>query len=784
MNDTNTTLNDFVNGLFDPADGEVVCIAQAYEWTDAAGNERHAYRHFPYSESLADTIARRPGEWYVCASTVKAVAEGAKLRRRKSDCVATFVLLLDDIGTKIDREWLDAELSARGLAPGVIIETSAGNFQYLFLIEPVEDVAHFEACNRAIVQAGFGDAGATGVSRVFRIPGSINSKPGRDNFPATLHTWAPDRIYELDAIMAALELEPMAKVSSDAGPFDASSFEPIEVPEDFDDPGLKWLEDKGRVIGFGDDFITVQCPNAHEHTDGNPGAGYSPVGHGEYPLYRTFHCFHEHCTSWNASRFLVWMAEQGGPTLASVGVSELRRDELLDLADDLTLSEKLELMRANLPPLYKNNLPDCLYGKPDRNGIMHPLLGQLATAPNVEYVCKQYGIRARHNMMNHEMTCSFTDPNIATIVTENPSDEAFQVIADGCMRVGIKGRQDVADAVNLAASRDRYHPMEEWIRAGEWDGVSRFQALADTVQVTDEYAVIWPIYLRRWLIQCVQAVCGWRNPQQISSVLVLAGAQGTFKTSWLAALVPPEWFNEGVHLDLKSGGGAARDSVSVATRRPICELGELEVTFKKADAGALKAFLARGEDIYRQPYGRRDIEWPRCTSFAGSVNRLDFLVDETGSRRYLPVEVVRCDSRHGLDMHQIWCEMYHYWQAGESWVLTESENDLRAEQADRFRAIPEAEEAAEQWLISHDTEFRPMNRRDFCELIGVKPNNQNLSIVLNVLNRRLGKSLRSLAGKQNAWSVPTQSTNLIEKALKRETDVKANPKRFNSEKVF
>ena len=62
------------------------------------------------------------------------------------------------------------------------METSPGCFQwgYAFTEQPTK--AEFSAAIVAIAEAGYTDPGAINCVRNFRLPGSVNLKPGRDAF--------------------------------------------------------------------------------------------------------------------------------------------------------------------------------------------------------------------------------------------------------------------------------------------------------------------------------------------------------------------------------------------------------------------------------------------------------------------------------------------------------------------------------------------------------------------------------------------------------------------------
>jgi hypothetical protein len=649
--------------------------------------------------------------------------------------------MLDDIGTKA---------KAPELAPSAILETSEGNYQYLYFLEPYElsnsgDIDYFEACNRAVVNAGYGDTGSQGVNRIYRLPASVNTKEGRGQWQTTVTYWQPNRCWELSKLMDALELDPVYKEDR----FDGVTGKEYvgDVPDGFSDSVLDWLQEQGLLGERRSDFFDIKCPWSDQHTTGNDTAGYSPLGVGPMKLLRGFNCFHGHCAHRTANDFLAWVQSEGGPGALASGISEIEAERLREEKRRLTQPERIAVLYASLPPVYRTNLPDVAY---TANGNVAG--AQRPTRPNVQYLIDTLGVQARMDMQEHKVEYSFRDDAISEFI-DHP-DEIERVVLDAGQRCGLGGvSTELLRISQEMALNDKYHPMAEWIASKPWDKNDRFIPLANSVHVDSIYADVWPRYLKRWLIQGVQAVMGWQNPQQMRGCVVFAGDQEIGKSRWFASLVPDEYFLEGAHIELQ--GGAAKDSIMQTTAYPIVELGELETTFGKSATGQLKAFLAMKKDVYRAPYDTKPRSWPRCTIFCGTVNRMDFLVDETGSTRFWPVWVDQVNPQHGIDMQQLWAQVYSWWRSGETWWLDEAESATRAQQAEEFEVTTDVKEALVEWLKTHKWPGNAMNVTNIAKILDVNTTKQNLSQLRVLLTRYLGKPKRQLDGVANAWDVPT-----------------------------
>ena len=219
-----------------------------------------------------------------------------------ANCEYVLCMMLDDIGTKSKEP---------PLAPTWIMETSEGSFQwgYAFIEQPTK--GEFTAAIKAIAKAGFTDPGATNAVRNFRLPGSINLKPGRNNFASRLVEFHPEREFTLPQICEALGVVPE--------PADTATAESVKLVDTGKDKVLTWLNDQGLVLSpvNREGWVAVVCPNSAEHTTGEVEARYKP-------LDRSFCCYHGHCQHLGSREFLDWVAQNDGPD-----VDHGLRDELL-----------------------------------------------------------------------------------------------------------------------------------------------------------------------------------------------------------------------------------------------------------------------------------------------------------------------------------------------------------------------------------------------------------------------------------------------------------------------
>ena len=288
-------LDEFLQRVFEGISlkDEVVCLADA--------------RPDPNGRTIFPARVWRPGHsriqgaTYVCISSVRPAARGEKLQRTLSHVVRTYAVVLDDIGTKIPREVFEGRP-----APHAVVETSAGNEQWWYFIEP-SDPDDAARVIHALALAGVTDKGAQGKNRVVRVPGSINTKYDR-RFVACLKEWHPD-----DPRFTLEELASEFGLILDEGYAEGSSSVNREVwkGEKTNDVVFNYLNEIGYVLDQPnqDGYASIICPWADEHTDPREDARWA-VGIG---LTGAFKCFHGACQDRHTSDLLTWLEDNDGP---------------------------------------------------------------------------------------------------------------------------------------------------------------------------------------------------------------------------------------------------------------------------------------------------------------------------------------------------------------------------------------------------------------------------------------------------------------------------------------
>lgn len=767
-------LDQFLRAVFPSVNAdEVVCLVDARP----DPNGRVIFPARPWRPGRS----RIQGSTYVCISTVKTADAGQKLQRTLSHVVRTFAVVLDDIGTKID-----VKVFAGKASPHAVVETSPGNFQWWYLIEP-SDPDQAAAVIHALALAevtqypttdgqewrGYTDKGAQGKNRVVRVPGSVNTKHGQ-KFPARVVEWYPDEPrWSLAELAAEFGVTPVADASG-------SSVNRVSyVGDETDDPVFQWLDQHGMVLGppNQDGYASIICPWAHEHTDPREDARWA-VGIGTTGAFK---CFHAACVNRGTSAFLHWVEQEGGPDFHEIEVANAAELGALLLARASKRgrpargAEKRPAPRENRPPdAIRPNGPT--EPPPDVGALLTAILDDLPgmrrenlpttertagggikmeqkpTAENVGFVAQSGGFTVRKNEMLGEIEIEHDDPRLDVLAPTDRTRIVRELLLSACQRLGMNARGVLQSSLDALASGHSYHPVVDWVLSAPWDGKDRMHALTATLKAREP---AWAaIALKRW---CIQAATAWTNwvcqpPLAVPYVLTLVGGQGIGKTSWFRSLLPDGLVQTEASLHLDSM--RADDQKRKVLSSPIVELGEIETTFGRSEIGALKAFLSNTSDRYRMPYDRDVTVRTRCTAFGASVNDVEFLLDPTGARRFWPVEVTACNPFHGIDLQQLWAQVFV--MKHEGYAPAEPEIAMHGAVAERHRVVSYAEslldEVRARMTTIDESEWTFASAAEIGKYYKLEGNTGNWRVVGRMMRQLLGEPVANNGKK--GWRVP------------------------------
>lgn len=265
----------------------------------------------------------------------------------------------------------------------------------------------------------------------------------------------------------------------------------------------------------------------------------------------------------------------------------------------------------------------------------------------------------------------------------------------------------VWDVLCIAAHRNSYHPVKDYLDSLKWDGVPRvgglFQhyfngdvnAKSNPSETEAKHTDRMTAYLEHtstcFMISMVARI---RRPGcKLDHTPVFDGRQGLNKGKAFRALMADEaWFSDDLGTDL-----GAKDTKDSLGGKWLIEMSEMPHAKKAVEQ--FKAFLSRPTDRFRKSYDKATKDYPREGALVGSSNELEF-IDRTGNRRFWPIRVTGSidDARIAADRDQLWAEAVVLYKAGYQWWLAPAIEAIAAEQQAEFQEPDIWTELLETWL--------------------------------------------------------------------------------------
>lgn len=112
---------------------------------------------------------------------------------------------------------------------------------------------------------------------------------------------------------------------------------------------------------------------------------------------------------------------------------------------------------------------------------------------------------------------------------------------------------------------------------------------------------------------------------------------------------------------------------------------------------------------------------PRRVGLIATVNEIDFLKDDTGNRRFIPLELVDIDADHGIDMQQVWAEVYKLSKDdNQTHWLTQEEIAHLQKYSQQFEEINSVEERIKRMYDWKAARKRYVTATEICQEIGIQ----------------------------------------------------------------
>lgn len=303
------------------------------------------------------------------------------------------------------------------------------------------------------------------------------------------------------------------------------------------------------------------------------------------------------------------------------------------------------------------------------------------------------GYEFAYNELSKEL--EFRKDDIGPFILD---DYVYSQILVQLWREGYNVKENTLQRIIVGAMAETYHPIKQYFDGlPKWDGIDHIARLAETVIIDDmglDLKQRWPEYLRKWLVACAAQATIEKATNH--SCLVLMGAQGKGKTTFLNALCPVELSHLSFtgHINVTE-----KDTYNLLAERLIINIDDqLDIM---GDLRKLKSMFTLEKVVNRKAYAKFSPSRPRIASFVASVNSTEFLTDDE-NRRYLvfPILDVKLNELKTVNRTQLWAQIKYLLDSGLKYWFDKEENDVISNINDSFRVKTEEEELLVQYFES------------------------------------------------------------------------------------
>lgn len=323
------------------------------------------------------------------------------------------------------------------------------------------------------------------------------------------------------------------------------------------------------------------------------------------------------------------------------------------------------------------NLPDLPAG-----GDVSDWLASGGTAQKLEWLAEQSEVKTLNDepivskeglwircvknseiwLLNQDIgpTIRFDSFSQKTFIGENViSDEAIiELVAriESEKRVAWSDKH-IRESLMMISRKQKFSSLTDWLDILAWDLEHRMNSFfcdAYNVPLTPYTAECARVLFLSAVTRAYEPGC------QADVMVVLIGSQGIGKSMGIFHLVPyPDWYTDDLGSDLtgdKPGMGLQG--------KWLFEFSEF-TRINRATNDAVKSFISRRVDHYREPWGHFYMDYPRSCIFIGTTNDPTPLRD-TENRRFMPITCNQGDITWIKEnRNQLWAEAVFRYKSGE-----------------------------------------------------------------------------------------------------------------------
>lgn len=385
----------------------------------------------------------------------------------------------------------------------------------------------------------------------------------------------------------------------------------------------------------------------------------------------------------------------------------------------------------------------------------------------IEFINEKYDFR--YNIINRETEYKFKE------------DKQFKYFEDSDFRdlateldlnnLGI-AENKFRNLIYGSKISERYNPFIDYFnRIGKCDSIFEYTGPAkektfkeiksgrdyikeycDQVYLPDEKERIYFVEgFRKWFVALVVSlVVDIPHKYYINQIcLVLFGGQGKLKSTWIENMIPQDMRMKYIyssHFDPRQ-----RDHMQFLATHIIIILEEM-AALNKTDIETMKGVMTETKFAGRLSYDKEKTYLKRRASFAATQNNKEFMKDDSGSRRFLVIEIESISIQKDFPLNKMYAQAlqhykdgYKYWFDHDDIKIQESKNAQFQLKTFEFELVEKYYEIPTDDEIRSESEFvKYLSSTDIAVYLS-KDNNVNVN---NTVKANIGKALTALGFKK------------------------------------
>lgn len=297
---------------------------------------------------------------------------------------------------------------------------------------------------------------------------------------------------------------------------------------------------------------------------------------------------------------------------------------------------------------------------PDLDLIYHTIKGDKIYIQNTENICR---ILRKHpnfkDILRYDVFKNVTEIKRKGAYRELNDNDKIDIQTEISVLFPMfakVGKEMVNDAMGKVSIENQIDSAIDWVTSLQWDQTPRLDDWLSSAFNTPNdiyYKAVGSNWLKGLVKRLVEPGC------KFDHVLVLEGEQGIGKSTALAILGEAPIKGQSWHVETTMSTDN-KDFFMQFQGKAIIEFSEGE-TLNRTEVKRMKAIITMQADRFRMPFGKVTMDFPRRCVFAMTTNQDEYLKDETGNRRWLPVACVGKVNLQWLreNKDQLYAEAYH-----------------------------------------------------------------------------------------------------------------------------